>query len=300
MGLYSLLIATYLENNAYTEFSNNVATENTYDSGGAIIAKYTHLSFEGSSMTKFSYNTGYHDGGAILASYDSIVSFKDNSTTEFSNNKAIDGGAIFALYDSYVSFEDSSTTKFSNNRAGVGGAISIDFDSHVSFEDNSTTKFSNNSANYGGAISARGDSHVSFEDNSTTKFSNNGAYRGGAISTIKSNVSFEDNSVTEFSNNNALNDIYATLVRISGVAHIVFDGNSTVSFINDISTDRRIVYPISIYIRSRHYRYPDAKSELGIIARGNFTITFNYQSAKWCTNTCLSSWRRTSAVWQEG
>ena len=302
------------ENNAYTEFNNNDA-KNRYYSGGAIYAKYTHLSFEGSSMTKFSNNTGY-DGGAISAYDDSHVSFEDNSTTEFSNNKADyvggaidavsgshvsfednsttefsnnraddDGGAIHAVSGSHVSFEDNSTTEFSNNRAYLeGGAINALLYSHVSFEDNSTTEFSNNRANYsGGAISTNFYSPVSFEDNSTTEFSNNSAdHVGGAIYTTNSNVSFEDNSATKFSNNNALSDIYAITSFL--LAHIIFDGNSTVSFIDDISTNGEIVYPISTS-ESINYYYSDAKLE--IIARGNFTITFNHQSAKWCTSTCL-------------
>ena len=243
------------ENSAYTEFSNN----NAYNKGGAIHVHHTNLSFEGTSMTKFSNNTANYYG-AISASANSIVSFKDNSTTEFSNNKAdYDGGAI-------------------------GTSIS-----HVSFEDNSTTEFSNNSAdNDGGAISTYYYSNISFKDNSTTKFSNNKAdNNGGAIYTFfDSQVSFEDNSTTEFSNNNALSDNNAIVTNIGSI--IIFDGNCTVSFINDISTDGGMVYPISTPSNINLYYiwyYSDAKLE--IIARGNFTITFNHQSVKWCTSTCL-------------
>ena len=299
------------KDNSTTEFSNNRA-----DLYGGAIRAYddSHVSFEDNSTTEFSNNRADLDGGAISANFNSQVSFKDNSTTEFSNNGAnYNGGAIRAYGDSHVSFEDNSTTKFSNNRADLdGGAISANFNSQVSFKDNSTTEFSNNGANYnGGAIRAYGDSHVSFEDNSTTKFSNNRAdhyggaihtfssqvsfedisntkfsnnranYDCGAIGTTDSNVSFEDNSVTEFSNNNALSDIYA--ISSFARAHIIFDGNSTVSFINDISTDGGIVYPISTSINHHHY----FDSNLEIIVRGNFTITFNYQSVKWCTSTCL-------------
>ena len=269
------------EDNSTTEFSNNRA-----DYGGAIKALHSHVSFEDNSTTEFSNNRAIHGGAIyIFARGDSpvSVSFEDNSTTKFSNNMAnYDGGAISA-YLSHVSFEDNSTTEFSNNRGDNGGAI-IALHSHVSFEDNSTTEFSNNRADHGGAISAA-DSNVSFEDNSTTEFSNNSAnYDGGAISAANSDVSFEGNSTTEFSNNNALSDIHA--ITSSAPAHIIFDGNCTVSFINDISTDGEIVYPISASIY-HHYieHYSDTKLE--IIARGNFTITFNYQTVKWCTSTCL-------------
>ena len=302
------------EDNSTTEFSNNRADDN----GGAIFAvSDSHVSFEDNSTTEFSNNRADNDGGAIFAIFDSHVSFEDNSTTEFSNNRANSGGAIRAYFNSHVSFEDNSTTEFSNNRADddggaiiasdnshalfkdnsttefsnnsadeSGGAIFAISDSHVSFEDNSTTEFSNNRANNGGAIRAYFNSHVSFEDNSTTKFSNNRAnYDSGAIRTTDSNVSFEDNSATEFSNNNAnaLSDIYA--ITLFAPAHIIFDGNSTVSFINDISTDGEIVYPISTSINpySEHYYV----TKLEIIAHGNFNITFNYQSVKWCTSTCL-------------
>ena len=106
----------------------------------------------------------------------------------------------------------------------------------------------------------------------------------GAIKTTDSNVSFKDNSTTEFSNNNASSDIHASTWE-SKLAHIIFDGNSTVSFISDISTDGEIVYPISTSLHPYSEYFSDTKLE--IIARGNFTITFNYQSVKWCTSTCL-------------
>ena len=268
------------EDNSTTEFSNNRAD----DDGGAIIANFnSHVSFEDNSTTEFSNNRA-NIGGAIDAVGSSHVSFEDNSTTKFSNNRADYGGAINAVI-SNVSFEDNSTTKFSNNRAGFGGAIrAFDSRGQVSFEDNSTTKFSNNRADIGGAIDAVG-SQVSFEDNSTTKFSNNRAVYGGAIRASGSQVSFEDNSTTEFSNN-ALSDIYAIIILTYALAHIIFDGNCTVSFINDISTDGGIVYPISTFNSPKFIEhYFDTKLE--ILARGNFTITFNYQSVKWCTSTCL-------------
>ena len=295
------------KDNSTTKFSNNSADRN----GGAICATYSNISFEDNSTTELSNNRAATGGaisacndspvsfednsttelsnnraGAIKACSGSHVSFEDNSTTEFSNNSGYGRGAIYIIYDTNVSFKDNSTTKFSNNinRAHEGGAIGTYDNSNVSFEDNSTTEFSNNR---GGAISAKQYSHVSFKDNSTTKFSNNRVnynYAGGAISTTDSDVSFEDNSATEFSNN-TLSDICA--IASTALKHIIFDGNSTVSFINDISTDGEIVYPISTSIIPSSFRNSPKNAKLEIIARGNFTITFNYQSVKWCTRTCL-------------
>ena len=113
------------------------------------------------------------------------------------------------------------------------------------------------------------------KDNSTTEFSNNRADNdGGAIhSDLYSIVSFEDSSATTFSNNNALSDNNALTITYSG--HIIFDDNCTASFINKKSTDGGIVYPIY------------TTRNTNVTARGNSTITFNDQSAKWCDNACL-------------
>ena len=261
------------EDNSTAKFSNNSA-----DGGGAISVYYDSLvSFEDNSTIEFSNNRADKQGGTISAHYDSHVSFEDNSTIEFSNNRAGYNGGAISAYDnnSHVSFEDNSTTKFSNNRAGYnGGAISA-YDNHVSFEDNSTTEFSNNRADYGdgGAIIAYYDCNVLFKDNSATKFSNNNAYKGGVIYAEDGHVSFKDDSTTKFSHNNALSDNNAILTRHSG--YIIFDDNCTVSFFNNITTVRKIVYPIST-----------ANSK--VIARGNFTITFNHRPVKWCANACYS------------
>ena len=265
-AIYNSLVL--FKDNSTTEFSNNRAKF-----GGAIYTRNSYVSVKDNSTTEFCNNRAKL-GGAIYTR-NSYVSVKDSSTTEFCNNRADNGGAIFVYNDSHVSFEDNSTTEFSNNSADAnGGAIVAFYNSHVSFEDISTTEFSNNRAYVGGAIVAYIHSHVSFEDNSTTEFSNNRADHGGAIySRSYSKVSFEDSSATIFSNNNALSDNNALTILIYG--HIIFDGNCTASFINDKSTDGGILYPI--------YTTRNAN----VIARGNSTITFNDQSAKWCDNACL-------------
>ena len=286
--------------NSMTKFSNNTA----YYGGAIDVDSGSYLSFKDNSTTKFSNNKAYI-GGAIDASSGSQVSFQDNSTTKFSNNSANFGGAIHTYTN--VSLKDNSTTEFSNNRADYGGgAICAIKNCHISFKDNSTTKFRNNSAaDYGGAIytlSDRNVVYVSFEDNSTIEFINNrGVYRGGAIFAVRSHISFEDSSTTKFSNNkgflggaihsqfghlffedsstttfsnnNALSDNNAILTRTFG--YIIFNDNSIVSFISNKETIGGIVYPISTLANAK------------IIARGNFTITFNHQSVKWCTETCL-------------
>ena len=283
-------------------FQHNTANYGT----GIYISDHSTVVFGEDSNVKFLKNTAQGNGGAVFSSNYSIVLFDKNSKVMFTRNRAKygtvysransrvilkgtckvifygnlafhDGGAIFSTH-SNISFENSADTKFCDNIADKdGGAIQAVYNSHVSFEDNSSTEFSCNRAvvSDGGAIHAYSYSRVSFKDNSATEFSNNLAIvsNGGAIySYYYSIVSFEDSSVTIFSNNNALSDNNAIFVYYG---HIIFNGNCTVSFINHKSTDRGIVYPISLHDRCE------------ITASGNSTITFNDQSAKWCSNACL-------------
>ena len=286
--------AVFSSNNSIVMFDKNskvIFTSNRAKFGTFYSEAKSHVTFKANCKVIFYHNSAIFNGGAVYSTH-SNISFENNAYTEFSNNNVkerltyhrLSGGAIYASYGSIVSFKDNSTTKFSNNRADdVGGAIMAIYGSHVSFKDKSTTEFSNNRADdVGGAIMAIYGSHVSFKDKSTTEFTNNRVdlYGGAIFADIGSHVSFEDNSTTEFSNNNAFNDIYAIT---NSMAHIIFNGNCTVSFIKDISTDGGIFYPISTSIFSEY----NSDAKLEIIARGNFTITFNYQSVKWCTSTCL-------------
>ena len=294
-ALYTHHSNVSFEDISTTTFNNNIAHK-----GGAISANYlAQTLFKDNSVTEFSNNKAVM-GGAMYASEHAQVVFEDDSTTKFSSNRAdYYGGAIDIGEYTYVSFVCNSTTQFSNNIARGGGAMFVELSSHSTFENNSITQFSNNKADIGGAILANRHSLVKFKHNSVTKFNNNSGKNGRAIYANNCNISFEDSSTTIFCNNEALSESNALLTRRSNIiidtsiphydfpvsngnnsiltcqSNIIFDGDCTVSFINNKSKIKGIFYPISTY-----------SSELK--ARGNFAITFNHQPAKWCANTCLS------------
>ena len=257
---YSTVI---FDKNSKVRFISNKATYGTVYSGASC-----NVAYKGACNVIFYNNSVLRDGVALCSSH-SNISFESNAYTEFNNNgyaKNI-AGAIFVFY-SHISFKNNSTTKFSNNAGSLGGAITA-YNSHVSFKGNSTTEFSNNSAGVGGALCAFHNSHISFKDNSAAKF--NSDYAGAAILIFSnSNVSFEDNSTVAF---NVLKDNNA--ISAMNYAKIIFDGNCTVSFTINKSTLGVMVILISISKNS------------DVTARGNFNVTFNHQSAEWCTNTCL-------------
>ena len=271
------------------KFINNTVAG--YWHSGTLYSEYSHISFEGNSITLFWGNVAYHGaGGAICSVTDSSTSFKDSSTTTFTYNAATVGGAIF-ISESSKSFEDSSTTNFTYNTAtDDGGAIYTEhssiyfedssttdftynvardsggamhtFHSSISFEDSSTTDFTSNTAEYdGGAIIIK-DGPISFEGSSTTDFTHNTATYGGAIYTRSSSISFKENSTTDFTNNSARHDGGAIYTR-SG-SSISFKDISDTQFNNNVAISNG---------GAIHSRYTPISS------KGNSHIQFNNNAA---------------------
>ena len=260
---YSTVI---FDKNSKVRFISNKASYGTVYSGASC-----NVAYKAACNVIFYNNSVLHGGGALFSSH-SNISFESNAYTEFNNGYTKNfAGAIFVFY-SHISFENNSTAKFSNNTGSLGGAITA-YNSQISFKDNSTTKFSNNinGAGIGGTLCAFHNSHISFEDNSATKF--NSDYGAAIFIFSNSNVSFEDNSTVAFRKINVLKDSNAILAM--NYAKIIFNGNCTVSFTINKSIIGIMVNLISISKNS------------DITAHGNFNVTFNHQSAKWCTNTCL-------------
>ena len=244
-----------------TIFSNNIATFG----GGILIQLTSNISFQENSKTVFSNNYADYSGGGIAIYNHSNVFFQENSTTVFSDNtvNGYGGGIYIGVYNNNISFQENSNTVFSNNNADFGGGVYIGDSSNMLFQKKSHTVFSNNTANYGGGIYIRLNSVTSFQGNSYTVFSNNTAnYGGGIYSLLSSNIFFRERSTALFSNN--IGTIYA-----ENDCGITFDDNSTVTF-NETSG-------VTVF----------SGSSSKIIAQGNFSVTFNDQSAKWCNNTCL-------------
>ena len=267
--------AIHSHDNSHISFEGNSSTvlrNNRAINGGAIHTYYhSNVSFTWNSYTLFSNNIANDLGGAIYSQDDSYISFQDNSSAVFSYNNADYGGAIHSYNNSKISFQGSSFTVLSSNSADInGGAILSNAYSNISFEGNSFALLSNNNAKwYGGAIHCY-DNSVSFEVNSSTVFSGNSAENGGAVySGFNSSISFEGSSSTIFSNNNAKYGA-AILVEIHVVMHFI--DNCSVAFTNNKATFGATVF---------------SSGNSKIKAIGQYNVSFNDISAKWCKNTCL-------------
>ena len=254
----------FFQENSNTVFSNNTAD----DGGGVFIGLHSSIFFQGNSntCTVFSNNTANHGGGIFIYSSGNIF-FQKNSYTVFSNNTADDGGGIYNVY-SNIYFQENSNTLFSNNTAKYGGGIYIELDTNICFQENSNTVFKNNIAKYsGGGIYTYNLNNISFQGNSNSVFSNNTADYGGGIYIINSsNILFQEKSITVFSNNTAR---YTGTIDAQNNCTIIFDDDATVTF--------NVKFGATIF----------SESCSKIIAQGNFSVTFNDHSAKWCNNTCL-------------
>ena len=315
-GIYiGLFSNVFFQGNSHTVFSNNTAEFG----GGIFIELYSNVSFQENSNTVFSNNTADYGGGIYIINSSNIF-FQENSNTVFNNNTANNGGGIFIGFYSNIFFQENSITVFSNNTADNGGGIYIEFYSNISFQENSNTVFSNNtanyeggiyitdssniffggnfntanSANYGGGIYIFDSSNIFFQGNSTTVFSNNTADYGGGIYISFSNIFFQENSTTVFSSNIA---DYGGGIYIFTSSNILFQKTSTTVFSNntaytgsiDAQNNCSITFDnnatVTFNITFGKTVFSDGSSK--IIAQGNFSVTFNDHTAKWCNNTCL-------------
>ena len=259
----------YFQGNSNTVFSNNTANFG----GGINIETYSNIYFQENSNTVLNNNTADYIGGGICITANSNVYFQGNSNTVFSNNTTNDmggggGGGIYIHDKSIIYFQGNSNTVFSNNTAAVyGGGIYTQLFCKILFQENSNTVFSNNTVDNGGGIHIELHSYIFFQGNSNIVFSNNTADDGGGISSeLYSHISFQGNSTTVFSN---CFTYYTGTIDAKSNCSITFDDNATVTF--DVLFGKTV--------------FSERSSK--IIAQGNYSVTFNDHSAKWCNNTCL-------------
>ena len=265
-GIYSSLYSYIsFQGNSHTVFSKNTAA---YGGGGILIYNSSKIFYQESSLAVFSNNIATDSGGGVYIELNSDISFQENSNIMFNNNTAVhSGGGIFIESYSNISSQGNSNTVFSNNTANGGGGIFIHLHCNISFQENSYTVFDSNTAIYGGGLYSRLYSYISFQGNSTAVFDSNTAiYGGGLYSRLYSYISFQGNSTTVFSNSSTY---YTGTIDAKSNCSITFDDNATITF--------NVFFGKTVF----------SESSSKIIAKGNFSVTFNDHSAKWCNNTCL-------------
>ena len=122
---------------------------------------------------------------------------------------------------------------FENNVAENGAGIYISYGSTLIFGENSNTKFINNSVCHNGAaIFINSNSNAIFHNNSIVTFYRNNASSGVVYSKHRSNVIFKAICNVIFSRNSATQ--YGAAIYCSDYSQVMFTGNATVSFHNNI------------------------------------------------------------------
>ena len=263
--------------------------------GGTVYSlQHSSISFEGNSSIVFSCNSADY-GGAIFSETYSNVYFKMDSTVLLNNNVALFGGAIY-FTKSFVHFKGNSKVTFNYNiaRQGLGGAMATGSGHNIYFEGKSTTVFSNNigggifisycnisfheksntvfnnntDTDSGGGIYIAIFSNIIFKGKSNTIFSHNTAKYGGDIYiTYSSNIFFQEKSISVFFSNNTA--YYTGTIHAKDNCSVTFDDNTTVIF--------NAAFGATVF----------SERSSKIIAQGNYSVTFNNHSAKWCNSICL-------------
>ena len=198
-------------------------TNNTADSGGAILIVAGSLTIGRKSQTVFKGNHASNFGGAIVSGPHVTVTIA--GSVQFINNSAHNGGAIDS--DNSVTIADNAEVVFQGNYAtNQGGGISCAQNVTIA----GTVQFLNNSAHQGGAIICNSlvirvdvNAQVIFCGNNvdfaggaifsfqytivvagTVQFINNSALQGGAIDSDDSVlISLVDNTLVTFGGNTA-------------------------------------------------------------------------------------------------
>ena len=252
--------ALYTEYHSIIMFDeNSTVIFNEYNGalniGGAIfIANYSHIAFQGNSMTTFHENIAYSSGGALHVDYYTVVIFEGSSTVLFSKNVIAhnNGGALSVHNNSNVTLKENSTVTFYSNAADNGGAVYIGNYSDISFKGSSRVTFINNTADIGGALYVGSYSNIAFKESATVTFVSNAADKGGAAYIFEiSNLTFEGNCTVMFNENKAVYSGGAVYIqrnsmvvldnygrnwnmdRIGNTSNIMFTGNSAVTFNNN-------------------------------------------------------------------
>ena len=244
----------YLSDHSTVVFdeTSNVKFNNNYvERNGAGIYLYSHsnIIFAQGSVVKFNDNKAIN--GTIYSKASSHVTFMATCEVTFNGNSATQyGAAIYSVENSHIVFTGNSNVLFTNNvipfsdtQKQLGGTIFSETYGSISFEGNSTTTFSSNTATFGAAILSLYDCSIIFKDNSKAIFNGNMAQNlikvnynkatnGTIYSKASSNVTFMATCEVTFNGNSATQ--YGAAIYSVENSHLVFTGNSNVSFTNNV------------------------------------------------------------------
>ena len=194
-------------------------TNNTADSGGAVLMLGGNITVANSAHVVFQGNQAKQLGGAIA----SIEHVTIAGSVQFINNSAIQGGAIGS--GGNVTIANNAHVVFQGNHAKTfGGAIAS---SQLTIA--GSVQFINNSAKHGGATFS--DVNVTIAETAQVVFQGNHAKTfGGAITsnqhvTIAGSVQFINNSANQ--GGATFSDVNVT---IADTAQVVFQGNHAKTF----------------------------------------------------------------------
>ena len=148
--------------------------------------------------------------------------------SSFSNNQGI------SIYlSNHYNLHVMGEVLFQNNEVEDGAGIYISDHSNVIFGENSSTKFINNYAYYNGAaIFLNYNSSAIFDENSIVNFYDNKARNGIVYCNGRSIVMFKETCKVTFNRNSATH--YGAAIYSFDNSQVVFTGNSTVTFKNNI------------------------------------------------------------------
>ena len=146
----------------------------------------------------------------------------------FQNNQGIP-----VYISNHLSLHIGSETLFENNVAENGAGIYLSDNSTVVFDETSNVKFNNNYVELSGAgIFLYNHSSIIFAQDSVVKFNDNKATNGTIFSKASSRVTFMATCEVTFKGNSATQ--YGAAIYSVENSHIVFTGNSNVSFTNNV------------------------------------------------------------------
>ena len=206
-------------------------TNNTADSGGAVLMQGGNMAVGKHARVAFQGNHARDIGGAIASTQHVTI----GGSVQFISNSAYHGGAVGS--EGNVTIPDNAQVLFQGNRArGNGGAIASN--QHVTIIAG-RVQFINNSGNNGGAVDSYG--IVTITDNAQVGFHGNHARgNGGAIGssqnvTIAGSVQFINNIADQGgavdSNGN---------VTIADNAQVMYQGNYAFSAGGAVFCDQRV------------------------------------------------------------
>ena len=146
----------------------------------------------------------------------------------FQNNQGVP-----VYVSNHLTLQIGYETLFKNNIAENGAGIYLSDYSTVIFNELSNVKFINNSAQRNGAgVFLNNHSNIIFTQGSLVKFYDNKATNGTIYSKASSNVTFMATCEVIFNGNSATQ--YGAAIYCVENSHIMFTGNSSISFTNNV------------------------------------------------------------------